>query len=208
MVHECVRKMTDEYGPRHNLNCVLDYSVSNATHLPFADNTFDRVFHFGGFNEFSEHERGAAEFARVVKPGGLVVFGDEAVGPWLKDKEFGRIVIANNPLFAHDAPLAVLPECAREVSVRWIMANCFYVVSFVKGDGPPPLNMDLPHKGWRGGTLRSRYYGVMEGVTPETKALAREAAGREGISVHQWLDRRVKEAAQAALRKPKDEQTQ
>jgi ubiquinone/menaquinone biosynthesis C-methylase UbiE len=205
MVHECLRKMTNEYVPQHNLECVLDYSVSNAVHLPFADNSFDRVFHFGGFNEFSDHERGAAEFGRVVKPGGLVVFGDEAVGPWLKDKEFGRIVIANNPLFAHNVPLGVLPDFARNVCVRWIMGNCFYVISFVKGDGPPPLNMNLPHKGRRGGTLSSRYYGIMEGVTPDTKELANKAASRQGISVHEWLESNIKAAAKLILLNSKDE---
>ena len=100
-----------------------------------------------------------------------MLFGDKSVGPWLRHVDFGKIVIANNPLFSHELPLESIPVCARDVNVRWIMANCFYVITFRKGDGPPPLNLDLPHKGWRGGTMRSRYYGVMEGVTPATKGL-------------------------------------
>ena len=68
-------------------------------------------------------------------------------------------------------------------------------MAFAKGEGPPPLNLDLPHQGWRGGTMRSRYYGVLEGVTPEAKALARDAAAADGLSVHEWLDRLVRNAA-------------
>jgi ubiquinone/menaquinone biosynthesis C-methylase UbiE len=191
MVHTCVRRMS-EYDREMRFRCGLHYSISNATWLPFPSDSFDAVFHFGGFNEFSDGKKTAEEFARVVKPGGTVLFGDESVGPWLRDVDFGRIVTTNNPLFAHKLPLESLPVCARDVNIRWIMANCFYVITFKKGDGPPPLALDLAHQGWRGGTMRSRYYGVMEGVTPEAKELARQAAAMEGVSVHEWLDRLVR----------------
>jgi ubiquinone/menaquinone biosynthesis C-methylase UbiE len=194
MVHACVRKMSQLEAARP-FACQLDYSVSNATMLPFPDDTFDAVFHFGGFNQFGDLKAGAAELARVAKPGGRIVFGDEAVAPWLKGTEFDASVTANNPLFTADAPLAALPVGARDVVVRWIIANCFYVIGFVKGDGPPPLNLDLPHQGWRGGTMRSRYFGTLEGVTVEAKAMVRDAAARAGVSVHEWLDRLIKSGA-------------
>jgi ubiquinone/menaquinone biosynthesis C-methylase UbiE len=194
MVHSCVERMA-VHSQRYGFSCKLDYTISNATHLPYAEGFFDRIFHFGGFNEFGDLKRGAAEFARVVKQGGKVVFGDEGVAPWLRNTEFGGIVTTNNPLFAAPPPLDVLPECARDVSIRWIMANCFWVVSFTKGDGPPPLNLDLPHKGGRGGTLRTRFYGVMEGVDPKTKELAHRAAAKEGLSIHEWLERAVRARA-------------
>jgi hypothetical protein len=82
------------------------------------------------------------------------------VAPWLRGTEFEGIVTTNNALFKAEAPLAALPESARDVTVRWIMGNCFYVIAFSKGDGPPPLNLDLPHKGWRGGTMRTRFFGA------------------------------------------------
>ena len=190
MVRACARKMADQTGVR----CSLTYSISNATRLPFPDEAFDAVFHFGGFNQFGDLTRSAAELARVVRCGGRIVIGDEAVAPWLKGTEFDAIVTANNPLFKSDTPLGALPASARDVTVRWIIGNCFYVIGFTKGDGPPPLNLDLPHRGWRGGTLRTRYYGLLEGVTLEAKALAREAAAAAGLSVHEWLDRLVKTA--------------
>jgi ubiquinone/menaquinone biosynthesis C-methylase UbiE len=204
MVHTCVKRM-GEYQREFNFSCQLSYSVSNATYLPFADDFFDAVFHFGGFNEFSDHRATAAEFARVVKPGGIVLFGDESVGPWLRGTEFEGIVVTNNPLFRHRLPIDVLPDCARDVNVRWIMGNCFYVITFRKGDGPPPLDLDLPHKGWRGGTLRSRYFGVMEGVSPEAKELARKAAAAAGVSVHEWLDGLVRKQALEDVAGPKAE---
>jgi hypothetical protein len=128
------------------------------------------------------------------------VVGDESVGPWLRDQEFGKIVTTNNPLFGNKLPIETLPASARDVTVRWIMSNCFYVMTFRKGDGPPPLNLDLPHKGWRGGTMRSRYFGVLEGVTPEAKELARKAAAKAGVSLHEWLDRLVKQKANDQLK--------
>ena len=200
MVHTCVKRMA-EHARQMHFKCILRYSISNATYLPFPSDFFDAVFHFGGFNEFSNLRQTAEEFARVVKLGGTVLFGDESVGPWLRDDNFGKIVIANNPLFSHRLPLESVPVCARDVNVRWIMASCFYVITFRKGDGAPALNLDLPHKGWRGGTMRSRYFGVMEGVTPEAKELARQAAASAGLSIHEWLDRLVRKQAALDLEK-------
>jgi len=199
MVQACVRKMRD-YNGAMNFACELEYSVSNATFLPFPDDFFDAVFHFGGFNQFGDLRKGAAELTRVAKRGGRVLIGDEAVGPWLKGTEFEGIVTANNPLFKADVPLHTLPACARDVTVQWLIANCFYVIAFNKGEGPPPLDLDLKHKGWRGGSMRSRYFGVMEGVSPEANSLVRKAAAKAGVSVHDWLDHLVKREAQKFLK--------
>jgi len=195
MVSACVRTMATTSG----FTCSLDYSVSNATALPFPDDFFDAVFHFGGFNQFGDLRKGAAELTRVARPGGHILIGDEAVAPWLKGTEFEDIVTTNNALFRAEVPLAVLPEGARDVTVRWIIGNCFYLIGFRKGNGPPPLNLDLLHKGWRGGTMRSRYFGVLEGVSVEAKALAKQAAAKAGMSVHEWLDRIVRAEASAVL---------
>lgn len=194
MVHACVRKMAG-YQTDLKLTCALDYSISSATSLPFPDNFFDVVFHFGGFNQFGDLKKGASELNRVAKMGGRVLFGDEAVAPWLKDSEFAKIVVTNNQLFDAEIPLDTLPEGARDVTVRWIINNCFYVICFTKGEGAPLLDLDLPHRGWRGGTMRSRYFGQLEGVTVEAKALVRDAAAKSGVSVHEWLDRLVKKQA-------------
>lgn len=181
------------------LKAKIDYFVSTARYLPFPDHFFDAVFHFGGFNNFSEPKQTLAEMARIVKRDGLVVFGDEALPPWLVGTEFGEVIITNNPLFKHHAPLESLPENAREVVLRWILGGCFYLFDFKVGDGPPPLNLDHPHKGWRGGSMRTRYYGQLEGVTPAARKLAIAAAKARGLSVHEWLDTLVRRAAGADL---------
>jgi ubiquinone/menaquinone biosynthesis C-methylase UbiE len=200
MVAACARNMRARVD-RGDVRCVLEYSVSNAVHLPFADDFFDAVYHFGGLNQFGDIPRAIAELTRVTGRGGRVLVGDEAVAPWLKGTEFEAIVTTNNALFKADAPLSALPVSAREVTITWVIANCFYVIAFAKGDGVPPLDLDRPHAGWRGGSMRTRYFGQLEGVTPEAKALARDAAAAEGISVHEWLDRLVKDGARRTLKR-------
>lgn len=177
----------------------INYFVSTARFLPFPDGFFDAVFHFGGFNNFSEPKTTLTEMTRIVKQDGRVVFGDEALPPWFEGTEFGEMIITNNPLFKHKVPLECLPQNAREVTLRWILGGCFYLIDFKVGDGPPPVNMDLPHQGWRGGTMRTRYYGQLEGVTVEARKMAVETAKARGLSVHEWLDTLVKSAAKADL---------
>ncbi len=199
MVKVCRDKMGG-YASDFGFTCELAYSASNGTALPYEDGAFDAVFHFGGFNHFGDLKRGAAELARVVKRGGRVLYGDEAVAPWLKGSEFDGIVTANNALFKADIPLTSLPQSARDVTVRWLIANCFYVIAFTKGEGPPPLDLDLPHSGVRGGSLRTRYFGVLEGVSPDTKQLTAKAAAAAGMSIHDWLEKVLKDAAAGQAR--------
>jgi ubiquinone/menaquinone biosynthesis C-methylase UbiE len=174
------------------------FSVGDAMELPFADGYFDAVFHFGGINLFGDMKRAIAEMARVTRPGGRVVFGDEGVAPWLRGTEYARIAIANIPLWESPIPLEALPYAVDDVHCTWVLGQCFYVIDFAVTPGGPRMNIDVPHKGRRGGSARTRYFGQLEGVTPEAKQLAAEAAAREGLSLHDWLDRAVR----AAVKKP------
>jgi len=198
MVFKTRERLTAE-SAKLRLSSSIDYFVSTARFLPFPDNFFDALFHFGGFNNFSEPKQTLSEMTRIVKHGGHVVFGDEALPPWLEGTEFGDIIVTNNPLFKHKVPLDCLPINARAVTLRWVLGGCFYLFDFKVGDGPPPVDIDLPHKGWRGGTMRTRYYGRLEGVTPEARDLAIAAARSKGVSVHEWLDTLVKNNAKADL---------
>jgi ubiquinone/menaquinone biosynthesis C-methylase UbiE len=172
-----------------------EFFVGNAAHLPFPDGTFDAAFHFGGINLFTDQARAIAETARVVRVGGKVVFGDEGVAPWLRDQPHGQILMNSNRLYKYNPPIDRLPECAQDVCVRWFLGNAYYTIDFRVGDGPPKLDLDLPILGARGGTHRTRFYGALEGVTLETKAMAERAARANGLSVHEWLDRTVRAAA-------------
>lgn len=170
------------------------FSVGDAVTLPFADGFFDAAFHVGGINLFDDIKGAIAEMDRVVRPGGRVVFCDEGVAPWLKETEYGKIAITNNALWAADAPLPLLPERCLDVNVTWILGNCFYVVRFTVSDRGPVMNIDLPHKGRRGGTPRTRYFGQLEGVSAVTKDKVLAAAAAAGISVHDWLEEAITKA--------------
>lgn len=178
---------------------IIHYSVANASYLSFPDNYFDAAIHFGGINTFAETQRCLKELARVVKPGGKIVVGDEGIGPWLRGTEFGRIMINSNPLIGYAVPFELLPVEAREVKVEWIMMGAFFLIDFTVGEGEPKANYHIPIPSERGGTHWSRYYGKLEGISDETKKLANAARKKSGKGMAEWLDEVVKNAAQNQL---------
>ena len=76
----------------------MHFFLGNGSYLPFADGTFDSVFHFGGINTFSERKKALAELTRVVKVGGKVVIGDESMAPWLRNEPTYQTLWKANPL--------------------------------------------------------------------------------------------------------------
>lgn len=136
----------------------VEYVLSNASYLPFEDDMFDAAFHFGGLNGFGELRRALEEVTRVVRPGGKVVVGDEGIAPWLRRKLYGRILIRTNKLYKHRPPLEQLPVEVRDVGIHWLLGDAFYVIEYRVGEGPLPMNLDLPMPG-KSDTLRSRFYG-------------------------------------------------
>lgn len=180
----------------------VEYVVGNACFLPFPDRYFDAVFSFGGLGVFGDIAGSLKEIARVTKVGGKVVVGDESMPPWLHETEYGRVLLNNNPLFKKAIPFEQIPVEARDVTVRWVIGGVYYLIEFVVGEGEPKADFDLEIPGRRGGTLRTRYYGRLEGVTPETYELAQRARDKSGKSMHRWLDEVVSEAAKRHLDVP------
>lgn|SRR5215831_9028310 len=176
------------------------FSLSNASHLPFADHYFDAVFQFGGVGEFSDIGGFFREVSRVTKVGGRVVVGDESMPPWLRDTTFAKVLTFTNAQFAAPLPLGHLPVAARDVRLRWIIGGTFYLIDFSMGEGEPYADFDFEIPGVRGGTHRSRYFGQLEGVKPETKQLASQARQKLGVSMHEWLDALVRREAEKVLR--------
>lgn len=166
----------------------LQFSVSDATNLPFSDGYFDAAYHFGGINLFPDIAKGISEMNRVVKPGGVVVIGDEGLAPWLMNTEYGNMLVTNNPLYACNPPLSALPNTARSVKLTWELSNCFYVIEFSVSNTPLPINIDIPHVGRRGGTIRSRYFGQMEGVDPALRDRIYFEAERRGLSRVEYIE--------------------
>lgn len=183
----------------------LQLFCADVMHLPFADGFFDAAFHFGGFNLFPDHKKALEEITRVVRPSGRVVVGDEGIAPWLTKSEFAKILENSNPLFRHRAPLDCIPVAARQVTCRWILGGSFYLISFVKGQGEPTLDLDIAFPGRRGGSHRTRYFGKLEGVSPELRDQVLAAAAAEGISVVTWLERTLGRAARSAAHDDADD---
>ena len=54
-----------------------DLFLGNAETLPFADSSFDVVFHVGGINFFNDRAKAIREMIRVAKPGSRILVADE-----------------------------------------------------------------------------------------------------------------------------------
>lgn len=136
---------------------------------------------------------------RVTKVGGRIGVGDESMPPWLRETTFAKILATTNPQFMAEIPLKDVPIDARSVRLRWIIGGVFYFLDFTVGEGEPTAEFDLEIPGPRGGTLRTRYEGQLEGVTPEAKKLVQQAIAKKGTSMHKWLDAVVRDAAKRDL---------
>jgi ubiquinone/menaquinone biosynthesis C-methylase UbiE len=185
-----------------NVTVPVEFSTGNACYLPFPEKYFDAVFSFGGLGVFGDIAKSLKEIVRVSRPGGKVVVGDESMPPWLYNTEYGRILLNNNPLFKNPIPFEQIPVEARDVTVHWVVGGVYYLIEFVVGEGEPCADFDLEIPGKRGGTLRTRYYGKLEGVDLATKKLAYQAQQQTGKSMHQWLNDVVLEAAKKELNRP------
>ena len=192
MLLQCTKKLNKASVP-------VEFSTGNACYLPFPDRYFDALYSFGGLGVFGDIKKSLQEIVRVCKVGAKVVIGDESMAPWLYEAEYGRILLNNNPLFKNPLPLAEIPVEARNLSVQWVVGGVYYLIEFEVGDGEPKANFDFEIPGKRGGTLRTRYYGKLEGVSAKAKELAQQARDKTGKSMHEWLERVVREAAKKDL---------
>lgn len=184
-----------------NVEIPVEHVVASACALPFIDNSFDALYCFAGVGHFPDLAMGLKEMARVVRPGGKVVFCEKNVPEWLRETEYGKICINNNSMFADPVPLKYIPIEARDLGVRWINGNVHYVFDYTVGIGEPKGNFDMEIPGVRGGSFNTRYYGKMEGISSETKKLAFEAQKLTGKSMHKWLDDLIRKEAEMLLNK-------
>lgn len=111
-----------------------DLFLGNAEFFPFADNSFDVVFHVGGINFFSDRERAVREMIRVAKPGSLLLIADET-------EEHVQKAYENIPYTQEfykkreevvSAPVDLLPPEMEEVKAETVWGNRFYALSFRK----------------------------------------------------------------------------
>ena len=121
----------------------VNYFIANGTYLPFEDETFDAVFHFGGINTFAERKEAFAEFNRVAKVGARIVVGDESVAPWLRNEPSYQTLMKANPMFADEVPFEDLPKNIENFELHWIFGFGYYVMGYNKVDNKPEVNVNL-----------------------------------------------------------------
>jgi ubiquinone/menaquinone biosynthesis C-methylase UbiE len=114
-----------------------DLLLSNAERLPFADSSFDVVFHVGGINFFNDRARAVREMIRVARPGSLILIADET-------EEHVKTVYERGPLTSRyfrkrrqpvTAPVDLVPSAMLEKHLEVLRPtgkNRFYVLTFRK----------------------------------------------------------------------------
>jgi ubiquinone/menaquinone biosynthesis C-methylase UbiE len=77
----------------------------NGAALPFANESFDYIFHFGGIKLFTSPQDALVECARVLRPGGRLFLGDEGYEPTIPPRGWRRRVLMRmNPGFQRPPP--------------------------------------------------------------------------------------------------------
>jgi ubiquinone/menaquinone biosynthesis C-methylase UbiE len=100
--------------------------LGNAQYLPFADNSFDALFHFGGINLFNDPQKAINEFIRVVKKDGIVSWGDEGFSPNYKHERRKKIMLKMNPGFAKPRP--IIPDSVYDFKENNVYDDMAYLI--------------------------------------------------------------------------------
>ena len=105
-----------------------------AEDLPFADNSFDIVFHVGGINFFSDKRRALAEMLRVAKPDTKIMIADETTD--FIQKQYKKSLFTRSYFQDSDFDLTqienCIPETVQEKKTRLLWSNRFYCITFRK----------------------------------------------------------------------------
>lgn len=135
----------------------IDFSISDVAKLPYKNNFFDLVFHFGGFNQFRYKKKSLEEINRVSKNLGRVILSDEGISPSIRKTELFKALKVNNNLWSSKPPFNIIPKNSRNLEVKWILKENFYMIKYLKIDNKIDINLDVKHRSPKGGTIRSRY---------------------------------------------------
>ena len=111
-----------------------DLFLGNAESLPFADSSFDVVFHVGGINFFSDRAKAIHEMIRVAKPGSLILIADETE-QHVKDT-YEHMPIASGYFKGRTeavaAPIDLVPREMQEIHLASLLNDRFYALTFRK----------------------------------------------------------------------------
>jgi ubiquinone/menaquinone biosynthesis C-methylase UbiE len=111
---------------KRNKRLNVELIHGNAQFLPFADNSFDALYHFGGVNLFNDPQKAINEFIRVVKKDGIVSWGDEGFSENYKNERRKKIMVKINPGFAKPHP--IIPDSVYDVKENEVYDGLGYLV--------------------------------------------------------------------------------
>ena len=114
-----------------------DLFLGNAERLPFADESFDVVFHVGGINFFNDRAKAIREMIRVAKPGSKILIADETEENVKEMYERGPITSTffKNRKETVTAPIDLVPPEMLETHLELLKPmgkNRFYALTFRK----------------------------------------------------------------------------
>jgi ubiquinone/menaquinone biosynthesis C-methylase UbiE len=109
-----------------------DLYVGNAENLPFAEDSFDVVFHVGGINFFNDRAKAIGEMVRVAKPGSLLMIADETEKHVKGVYEMVPGNLYRNRETAVSAPIDLVPAGMQDLALSLLRDDEFYVITFRK----------------------------------------------------------------------------
>ncbi|MGB9407258.1 MAG: methyltransferase domain-containing protein [Terracidiphilus sp.] len=109
-----------------------DLYLCNAESLPFADSSFDVVFHVGGINFFNDRAKAIREMIRVAKPGSLLLIADETEKHVKDVYEKGLGGFFKNRKEPVAAPIDLVPPEMQEIHLEQLRNGMFYALTFRK----------------------------------------------------------------------------
>jgi ubiquinone/menaquinone biosynthesis C-methylase UbiE len=114
-----------------------DLYLGNAEALPFADSSFDVVFHVGGISFFNDKAKAIREMIRVAKPGSFLLIEDETED--YAKSTYERMPIASayfkNREEAITVPIDLIPEEMEDIRLEMLKDGKFFAITFRKPMG-------------------------------------------------------------------------
>jgi len=105
---------------------------SDAAHLPFKNDSFDGLLHFGGLSQFGDKRMAVEEMVRVVRPNGRLVVGDVGIEPGARRSIRKRVLLRANPRYASEPPVELLSTGTKGLRLHWIRNGTCYVIESIK----------------------------------------------------------------------------
>jgi ubiquinone/menaquinone biosynthesis C-methylase UbiE len=119
-----------------------DLYLGNAECLPFADESFDVVYHVGGINFFNDRAKAIREMIRVAKPGSLLLIADETEKHVKEVYEKHSGSLWKNRKEPVKPPVDLIPPTMEEVHLEELRNGDTYTLTFRKPFAVRPVETE------------------------------------------------------------------